>query len=82
MRRLFDFRIHFAADQNSAVGDIKPQQQHDDAIQLAIGEGIIIHAIEVDASREGSGEPQEERAGCARCAPAPFMIVQVGREAV
>src|SRR5579862_9446904 len=63
---LFNLRVHFAADEDSPIGDIEPQQKHDHAVQRTITAGVAIDVIEIDPGSGNGGDPQDDRAESAR----------------
>src|ERR1700678_3545307 len=79
--RLFNLRIHFAANQYGSVGDIEPQQEHDDAIEVPIAASVV-RVIEIDAGAESRANPEDKRTKRPRRAPPPFTIAEIGREAI
>jgi hypothetical protein len=58
-RRMFDFRIDLAPDQDEEAGDVHPGEQHDHGADAAIGRIIRAEAIDIEGKTKGGQEPAE-----------------------
>ena len=78
----FDFGVDFRAEQKREAGDVEPGEQNDDRAQRAVGDGVTVEKVEINAQGNGGEEPEQDADGGAGCEPTPDLVLDIGREVV
>ncbi len=78
----FDLAVDLGAEEQHEAGDVEPGEKDDDGSEGAVGDGVGVEEVEVDAQAEGGEEPAEDADGSAGGEPAPAAGFDVGRPVV
>jgi hypothetical protein len=74
----FDLAVDLCTEQKHESGYVEPCEQNDDGPERAVGVGVEVEEVEIDAQGERSEEPEEDADGSAGGEPVPATCLDVG----